>query len=186
MWTTAGAIFSTTSAIKLYLCRRLLGCSWPEIETENMSWVLQVTGEGSLQNTWIKKGSKWISFPSLKVICSITLAPRFPFCLFAQKRQHTLSLGQTDSWNLLVSSAHNWAMGQQIHCSKCGCSHRSWFSMPHRWCLPGLRHCRSAGFSPCLHWPALPLWEDFCTQMPPFLLSPLFWMVYLACMVFSD
>ena len=30
MWTTAGAIFSTTSAIKLYLWRRLLGSSWPE------------------------------------------------------------------------------------------------------------------------------------------------------------
>lgn len=68
MWTTAGAIFSTTSAIKLYLCRRLLGCSWPEIETDNMSWVPQVTGEGSLRNTWIKKSSKWISlsFPFLK------------------------------------------------------------------------------------------------------------------------
>lgn len=62
MWTTAGAIFSTTSAIKLYLCRRLLGCSWPETETESMSWVLRVTGGGPLQNTWIKN-PMWVFFP---------------------------------------------------------------------------------------------------------------------------
>lgn len=30
MWTTAGAIFSTTSAMKLYLWRKLLGSSCPE------------------------------------------------------------------------------------------------------------------------------------------------------------
>lgn len=34
MWTTAGAIFSTTSAMKLYLWRRLLGSSCPEDENK--------------------------------------------------------------------------------------------------------------------------------------------------------
>lgn len=125
MWTTAGAIFSTTSAIKLYLCLRLLGCSWPEIETEDVSWVLQVTAGGPLQNTWIKKSSEWVSFPSLKDICSTTLGPRFPPCFSAQ-RWSALSLEKmshgtfwwgvhpTGPWGSVGSSlcgAQGWGTG---------------------------------------------------------------------------
>lgn len=170
MWTTAGAIFSTTSAIKLYLCLRLFGCSWPEIETEDMSWVLQVTAGGSLQNTWIKKSSKWVSFPSLKVICSLTLGPRFPPCFSAQK-WNALPLGK----RILVWSAPHWAMGQ-----------RGFIPL---WC-PGLRHCRSTEFI-LFYFILFP----GCTAHSPFVkgilysdastAALLFWMVYLASTVFS-
>lgn len=168
MWTTAGAIFSTTSAIKLYLCLRLFGCSWPEIETGDMSWVLQVTAGRSLQNTWIKKSFEWVSFPSLKVICSMTLGPRFPPCFSAQ-RWSALSLRKMiheTSWSV-VHPTGPWGSVVSSHCGAQG------------WGTAGAQGL----FPVCAaHSPFVKgiLYSDASTA------ALLFWMVYLACMVFSD
>lgn len=98
-----------------------------------------------MQNTWIKKSHEWVSFPSSKAICSVTLGPRFPPCFSAQ-RWSALSLGKMIHETFLVWSAPHWAVGQ-----------RGFIPL---WC-PGMRHCRSSGFIPYLRRPLSLCERDF-------------------------